>query len=557
MEIRKVRSNVKKGCDVELGSKTLIVGPNGAGKSSIVNAVELALTGRASDIAGRVDIAREADVMSLAKDGAPMLEAVAAFDDGVNAAYYTTGSTAKAKKATGDKPADRCHDDVLPIRSLKEAVLGSPQTARKYLLAKASGDMTLDDIRALVPADLRAVLDAVLAQFSPSMLPADALISALEQSGANMREANAKVKAAKSAASLVTDGASAPPTETELKAAKKARDEARKQLAAITAATTAFTGLDGLRQEAGDRETEALRAIEALKAAEAAFANIEKPSPTLDGLSHVVEACALSTKGGECMVCGSTDNLASIDERRGMIVDHLANVERGLKDYRRAEDKVKELRTKADVAVLAAERAAEAFARAEATVDADTQPDVTVEDAKQQLDAAEEALLTLQTRANAWDTARKAQATANDAERQSAEWSKLKDALELAVAALLTQALSSFIDKVQRKLPKGDVFDLRLRDGDREVVQFGLVRDGYLHTALSGAEWARVVAAMASACVPDGKYACVIPEERAFDAVTLGDVMRALGSSPHQVILTSPVTPHAPPKGWTIIERSR
>jgi ABC-type cobalamin/Fe3+-siderophores transport system ATPase subunit len=95
MHIRKVVGNVKKGCDVELGQKTLIVGPNGSGKSTIVNTVELALTARAGDIAGRVDIAREADVMSLAQNGAGELEALATFDDGVVAAYRTSGSTAR------------------------------------------------------------------------------------------------------------------------------------------------------------------------------------------------------------------------------------------------------------------------------------------------------------------------------------------------------------------------------------------------------------------------------------------------------------------------------
>ena len=63
MYIAKLKGNVKAGVDVEIGAKTLIVGPNGSGKSSIVNAIELALTARAGDVAGRVDVGREADVM--------------------------------------------------------------------------------------------------------------------------------------------------------------------------------------------------------------------------------------------------------------------------------------------------------------------------------------------------------------------------------------------------------------------------------------------------------------------------------------------------------------
>jgi hypothetical protein len=79
--------------------------------------------------------------------------------------------------------------------------------------------------------------------------------------------------------------------------------------------------------------------------------------------------------------------------------------------------------------------------------------------------------------------------------------------------------------------------------------------DGKLRTALSGAEWARVMAAMAEACVDAGKYACIVPEERAFDPKTLSDVLKALSSCSHQVIIASPVAPKPLPKGWTLIKR--
>jgi hypothetical protein len=63
------------------------------------------------------------------------------------------------------------------------------------------------------------------------------------------------------------------------------------------------------------------------------------------------------------------------------------------------------------------------------------------------------------------------------------------------------------------------------------------------------------MAAMSAACVAPGKYACLIPEERAFDPDTLKSVMEALSGSTHQVILTSPVKPKKVPAGWTVIER--
>ena len=63
------------------------------------------------------------------------------------------------------------------------------------------------------------------------------------------------------------------------------------------------------------------------------------------------------------------------------------------------------------------------------------------------------------------------------------------------------------------------------------------------------------MAAISSAIVPAGAYGVIIPEERAFDPVTLTTVLTALGSSPHQVVMTSTVMPTAVPVGWTVIRR--
>jgi hypothetical protein len=178
-----------------------------------------------------------------------------------------------------------------------------------------------------------------------------------------------------------------------------------------------------------------------------------------------------------------------------------------------------------------------------------------VEDAKAALAAAEAEVVKLKSARDTWDTVQKAESTAISAERSADEWGALKDAATEAVGLTLESARVAFVNAVQQHLPASDVFDLRLRDGDREVVQFGLVRGDALHTALSGAEWARVMAAMANATVPAETYACLLPEERAFDPETLESVLVALGDSPHQVIITSPVAPVSVPDGWVVIER--
>lgn len=551
MRIVRVLGNVKAGCDVEVGAKTLIVGPNGSGKSSVVNTVELALTGRASDIAGRVDIGREVDVMSLATG--PELEALAVFDDGVNAAYRTSGSTAKAKKATGDKPSDRCHEDVLPIRSLREALLGAPATARKYLLGKVSDGVTFDAAKAMIDPSVHEMFDSIIAA-SPGGKPADVLIDALEKAGAQAREATASAKAAKAAAAFVTGGAAVPPTNEQIAALQTAARGFQDEYVGIVAAVSRATDLPLMQEELAKTEETAVAAVEAYQAAKARLDQLGKPPESPNANFDVAfNAAKESVNRGECIVCGNT----ALDDIREVVgtAETMMEVYISAKaTYDHAKKEEASYKREAERAVSAFERAEERVKDTERLVNGGV-PHRSAEEVKALYEAALEEVEDAKAKRSAWDTAYRAQAQAVAAETASSQWATLKVGLTTAVEKLVDGALKGFIAKVQASLPDTDTFDMRLRDGSREVVQFGLVRNGQLHTALSGAEWARVMAAMASACVPEGAYACIIPEERAFDAVTLANVMTALAANPHQVILTSPVAPKSVPKGWTVIKR--
>ena len=81
-----VRGTVKGGVDTALAPKTLIVGPNGAGKSRVVNAIELAVSGYASDVVGRPQMRSGSDLIALAPDGEP-LHAVATLSDERSASF--------------------------------------------------------------------------------------------------------------------------------------------------------------------------------------------------------------------------------------------------------------------------------------------------------------------------------------------------------------------------------------------------------------------------------------------------------------------------------------
>ena len=86
----------------------------------------------------------------------------------------------------------------------------------------------------------------------------------------------------------------------------------------------------------------------------------------------------------------------------------------------------------------------------------------------------------------------------------------------------------------------------------------GFERDGRLHCALSGAEWATVITAVSMAVaskLDKSQPAILVPYDRAWDTRTLSAVMKGFLNFEGQVIIASTVRPMGrPPKGWTIID---
>jgi hypothetical protein len=83
----------------------------------------------------------------------------------------------------------------------------------------------------------------------------------------------------------------------------------------------------------------------------------------------------------------------------------------------------------------------------------------------------------------------------------------------------------------------------------------GFLRDGEIHTALSGAEMVCLTLALAAAVQPEveNRLSIFVPEERALSPETLTLLMESLEAIPGQVILQSPVAPTTVPDGWTVV----
>jgi hypothetical protein len=125
--VEKVESSIKGSVVAQIGHKTLILGRNGIGKSAILNSIEAAGTGKVSDVAGRALLARDADLFMLAPPGAEKVWAEVRFAEGKGTARW---ELTKGKRAKRTGPAI-----AFPLRDVQDALLGSPETARKWILA--------------------------------------------------------------------------------------------------------------------------------------------------------------------------------------------------------------------------------------------------------------------------------------------------------------------------------------------------------------------------------------------------------------------------------------
>ena len=123
-----------------------------------------------------------------------------------------------------------------------------------------------------------------------------------------------------------------------------------------------------------------------------------------------------------------------------------------------------------------------------------------------------------------------ARETARSAVAEAEAWHYLGAVCASLVEELVEGAVATFSSRVQRFLPPTDTFGIRLTTN---AVRYGLVKTheaGHeLHTALSGAEWARV-------------------------SLALG-VLKGLSGYDGHVIVTTTVKPfRGVPAGWTLLE---
>lgn len=548
--VRHVRSNIKGPIDAQLDQFTLIVGRNGQHKSAHVNAVEFALTRAVSDVVGRalVDgagpnawmigdmVAPNEDVWATVQlsDG-EKIEAIAE--------RKRDGGIGKAKSPTGGRP------DAFPLRTVRDALAGSPDTIRQYLLQQAAAAITLADVRKRFTATQAEAFDVERTRSTIDGLGAvDQLLAVLEASKKRLRTARARAADQEAYAKSRAADLGPEPTDAELEAAKAAADAYSTPIdvagpqARAADAVAAFQRAKAEAEAAQAAVTGEMHVISGkvagLKSVRAAIQwHIDWFARNATQLSTGCACCSAGTLTPE----GAQAQAAAVDGAVGVLEEQL----RAMRDYERLAHERDRLRAVAVAAVDALEKA-QAQAAERVTV----------------ADGADPRTLYLNLRraADGWVAVRAAREQAEAAMHEADAAEALAHACKQVVSDLLDNAVAAFEARVQAFLPPTDVFRLRLRDGDREVCRVGFERDGQIHTALSGAEWARLCLALACAVARGPGPVVVVPEERAFDPKTLRDVLVAFRKGvqrlnvPVQIIWTSPIKPAGRSTGWTVID---
>lgn len=579
--VKKVFSKtLKGGVDATLGACTLIIGPNGSGKTRVVNAIELALTGRISDWRGRGVSAEAAALKSL---GA---RATNAGEEGEESDGFGARKAPKVDveiEPIGGGPSLRVtgsgksapFPDAILLRDVEDAVAGSANTLRKFLVKHAVGIITREDVLARLPLQHRAAYtDAVGTLGGPDLDEAsdagasdgelDLLVAVIKYSEKRARTAAADVKACSNAINNAP-AAPAPSAEEVQGASARARDAQtalEKRIAAqagahATAQAAARTSAAHAQAHAArvNKRRELSARITALVEAHPAFAGLAPPmgaaapvpfSSTFDrNLASLRQHVA--DNATKCLVCGTAKTHEELATRLALVEAKIAE-----REFHLLSAQLRELNElfKAGDAAGAAPVASSGVSQEE------------IDTARRLLTEAQAGQRALDVRALAWEGIEKARARAGECEKLQGQFEALAKASGEVVKALFAAGRSKFVARVQAAMPVGFTFGLELSE---TRLDFGLVdAQGELRTALSGAEWVRVMGAIALAIADSGiaggasSPKILIPPDRSLDAASLTGLMEAWREFPAragvQVIITSANAPSKFVEGWTVIK---
>lgn len=606
-----------------LARLTLLVGPNGAGKTSIVRALRLATEASAEDIAGRSVVRDHSELFQLAPTGATELYAAVTVQDGDHVLGDLGWSIRRDGERVSKTPTRRWTGEgnlrvSWPLTTVREAIAGSADTARKTWLRAVEEGLTVADVRRKLVAGVQEEWDRLASEVEGHG-GVEVLLNVSEKAVLEARDANKEAGFYARQAQTAKQGLAPEPTDAyiaHLEAAAKSaavpsaprftRDQLQGALDAAqhaqqalydeaTAALAHYTEAVSILEEwhvwgsqqlpgaycfdTGARTEEG--GIIWATAAEP-FAIGTEPQPPLVASEEDRLLLAISDlasyqiqtlqQDSTCSLCGTELTPEHWHHRLGVVGQILAESEEGrqaavvayetaLAEWQERKQAFTTFHHELAAAKRAVEEALEAY---NSTVDQYEAKGQLVTATQAELEAAPETIPPAGTSSNELIAAvalrenyrqvRNLEAKAAEAEARAHRWEALASACKTAQAEVMASGIAAFEAKVTKYLPDGWAFKLH-----PQTMRPGLIRPGRGElplTALSGGEWAAVTIAMAAAMAsPDADLVLLVPEDRAWDPVTLAAVMRGLSKAPGQVILTSTVEPRGKtPAGWTVVQ---
>lgn len=517
--IEKVEGTLKQGVYAKLGPKTVIYGPNGAGKSSIIQAAELATCGHVSDVEGREQVKQSHAVGRLfPADEDLFVEAV--LSDGTKFRW----SMERNKEDGYKRPEhDAPRHVAWPVQDLKAMLTGDAASVQTWLEAQVVGPVTEEDVLRAVSPAVHDIVKSIIRK-----LRKHDMLAIAKEAKSKARSMRMDATKAETTVEQVMQGLATPLMQAE-------REGLEAQLAHMTGAIGGDR-VTGTQKAAMDAEVERLR--QGLAQVTAARAALVLPPPTaLQAAVTVNTALDLLRSHAKdlgldvCWTCGNTapDFKAHVEK--------LTATESALKEAVAVVKQQYAYDAQIEAATQVLKRAEAQAAAAVVVPDTTTERDPIVR------------------KLAADDNARRAWANVAS-QRQQIDMQRIQaDQLTLAAKALekagkdmVEARKSAFEAEVTRYLPSGDVFGV-----DLDSARVGLVRDGQLHSALSGAEWTRVLLALAASRSGGSTPSVLAPEDRAWDRDTLHAVMSALSAAEVQIVLMATVKPE-PVDGWTVID---
>lgn len=519
-----VKSTLKGGCDVLLGKKVILYGPNGSGKSTIVQSIELALTGQVTDVEGRKSVRQSGALARLFPSTGPMFSEVVLTD---GAQDYVFRWEMERKKDGFKSPEHQCPLHVrFPVQDMEAILQGDAKTVGTWLESQVTtAELKINDVLALITPTYRDAAETFMKRHGKTDL---IVLSKLAADEAKSLKA-AATKARKTAEQLA-EGVSSPLLASQTKALELERDS----LQSLVEHTGNMTHTEKAKLDQALADT--THALELLSSK--TFPTVDpKTTQLVQSLASIKQLITTQIEKfgtNECKVCGNkekhaiTVQLGKIEAAESTIrakIDTLKQVREHESAVARLTELKKSIKERLDTAVLGG-------------VDASV---VTrLKDIQRILsdDVASKRV---------WANIQRVQNEATHEEAEANQLSLLGKEFKRIGDILLMQNKSAFESAVSNYLSPNEQLTI-----DIESARIGLLRGTEVHSALSGAEENRVLLALCAAQTKDSTPCVLIPKDRAWDQDTLYRVLVSLVDAPVQILIMSTVAPASFVVGWEL-----